>query len=309
MTPQVSAPRVIVAGSVNMDLVVHAPRHPRAGETVLGDSFQTFPGGKGANQAVAAARLGARASLVAMLGTDAFGESLATFLRAEAIDVTHVTYTDGATGVGCIVIDAQAQNTIVVALGANAYLSADCVRPVTISPGDILVAQLEIPHSTVHAFFQRGKQRGATTLLNPSPAQGCSPALLRLADILVLNETETALLGGIPALDPADTAAVIKAATALRVGAEQRVVVTLGEHGAVAIQGDTHHTILARKVRAVDPTGAGDCFVGALAARLAAGDTFLPALRYANTAASLCVQKPGAAPSLPYRADIDSIAA
>ena len=304
MSPEVSMPRVIVAGSVNMDLVVHASRHPRPGETVLGDTFDAFPGGKGANQAVAAARLGARTSLVAMLGNDAFGESLAAFLRTEVVDVTHVSRTEGATGIGCIVIDAHAQNTIVVVPGANASLGMDRIRSVTISAGDILVSQLEVPHSTVQAFFERGKQRGATTLLNPSPAQGCPPALLRLADILVVNETETALLAGTPALDPADTAAVVRAATALRVGPEQKVVVTLGEHGAVAIQGDTQHTIPARKVRAVDPTGAGDCFVGALAARLAAGDPFLPALRYANVAASLCVQKPGAAPSLPYRSDV-----
>ena len=308
MKTEESMPRVIVAGSVNMDLVVHAARHPRPGETVLGETFDAFPGGKGANQAVAAARLGARTSLVAMLGNDAFGASLAAFLRAEAVDVTHVTRTEGATGIGCIVIDAQAQNTIVVVPGANAQLAADCVRRVPMSPGDILVAQLEIPHSTVHAFFERGKQRGATTLLNPSPAQACPPALLRLADILVVNETETALLTGFPALDPADTETVVEAAMALRVGPEQRVVVTLGERGVVAIHGDTQHAIPARKVWAVDPTGAGDCFVGALAARLVAGDAFLPALRYANVAASLCVQKPGAAPSLPYRSDVDSVA-
>jgi len=306
MSPDVSMPRVVVAGSVNMDLVVHASRHPRPGETVLGDTFETFPGGKGTNQAVAAARLGAPTSLVAMLGSDAFGETLAAFLRTEAVDMTHVSRTEGATGIGCIVIDAQAQNTIVVVPGANARLAADCVRRVPMSQGDILVAQLEIPHATVHAFFERGKLRGATTLLNPSPAQACPPALLRLADILVVNETETALLAGFPALDPADTEAVFEAATALRVDPEQRVVVTLGERGAVAIDGDAQHVIPARNVRAVDPTGAGDCFVGALAARLVAGDSFLPALQYANVAASLCVQKPGAATSLPYRSDVDA---
>jgi ribokinase len=300
-------PRVIVAGSVNMDLVVHAARHPRPGETVLGHTFQTFPGGKGANQAVAAARLGARASLVAMLGDDAFGESLAVFLRAERVDVAHVTRTEGVTGIGCIVVDAQSQNTIVVVPGANARLGADCVRPVPMSLGDILVSQLEIPLPTVQAFFERGKQQGATTVLNPSPAQACPPALLELADILVLNETETVLLAGISGLDPADTDAVVDAATALRVGHEQSVVVTLGERGAIVIQGDTHHAIPARNVRAVDPTGAGDCFVGALAARLAGGEAFLPALRYANVAASLCVQKPGAAPSLPYRFEVESV--
>jgi ribokinase len=169
-----------------------------------------------------------------------------------------------------------------------------------------LVAQLEIPLQSAQAFLAHGKQRGATTLLNPSPAVRCSPALLGLADILVLNETEAAFFSATSTLDPADIASVINAATKLFVSADQWVVVTLGEHGAVAVHGKSHYAIPARQVRAVDPTGAGDCFVGALATRLAAGDEIVPALHYANVAASLCVQKPGAAPSLPYRADVES---
>ena len=307
MSSESSARRVVVAGSVNMDLVVRAARHPRAGETVLGDTFQTFPGGKGANQAVAAARLGARASLVAMLGDDAFGDALASFLRSEAVDVTHLGRTAGATGIGCIVIDEHSQNTIVVVPGANARLGPEAVRSVPVSPGDILVSQLEIPLGTVQAFFEHGKQCGATTLLNPSPAQACPAQLLELTDILVLNETETALLAGIAALDPGDVPAVQAAAQALQVRADQVVVVTLGDRGAVAVQGGTRHAIAARRVRAVDPTGAGDCFVGALAARWVAGDALPQALHYANVAASLCVQATGAAPSLPYRSSVECI--
>ena len=299
--------RVIVAGSVNMDLVVRVPRHPRPGETVLGDSFQTFPGGKGANQAVAAARLGAHAALVAMLGKDAFGESLDAFLRSEAIDASSLGRVELATGIGCIVVDAGSQNTIVVVPGANALLEPERVQAVSVAAGDVLVSQLEIPLPTVQAFLAYGRQQGATTLLNPSPAQTCPPALLRLADILVLNETEAAFFAGIATLDPADIDAIVDAATTLRVRADQWVVVTLGERGAVAVHGDRHHAIPARQVRAVDPTGAGDCFVGAVAARLAAGDEIVPALHYANVAASLCVQKPGAAPSLPYRAEVESV--
>ncbi len=302
-----SARRVVVAGSVNMDLVVHAARHPRAGETVLGETFQTFPGGKGANQAVAAARLGAPTSLVAMLGEDAFGDSLAAFLRSEAIDVTHLGRTAGATGIGCIIIDASAQNTIVVVPGANACLGPEAVRRVAVSPGDILVSQLEIPLATVQAFFEHGKQQGATTLLNPSPAQSCPAHLLEITDILVLNETEAALLAGIPALDPDDVGAVQAAAQTLQVRADQVVVVTLGERGAVAVHAGTRQLMPARRVRAVDPTGAGDCFVGALAARWIAGDALSQSLHYANVAASLCVQGRGAAPSLPHRSDVESV--
>jgi ribokinase len=302
-----SVRRVIVAGSVNMDLVVRASRHPRPGETVLGETFQTFPGGKGANQAVAAARLGAQAALVAMLGSDAFGDSLAAFLRAEAIDVTALGRAEAATGVGCIVVDAESQNTIVVVPGANALLQPERVQTISMRAGDVLVGQLEIPLPTVLAFFERGKRQGSTTLLNPSPAQACPPALLRASDILVLNETEAAFFAGVAALDPPDVAAVVGAARALRARADQWVVVTLGARGAVAVHRNRHHTIPARAVRAVDPTGAGDCFVGAVAARLAAGDEMAGALRYANVAASLCVQRPGAAPSLPYRAEVESV--
>lgn len=299
--------RVVVAGSVNMDLVVRAARHPRAGETVLGDTFQTFPGGKGANQAVAAARLGARASLVAMLGDDAFGDSLEEFLRSEAVDVTHLLRTPGTSGVGCIVVDAHSQNTIVVVPGANARLGPEAVQRVPVSQGDLLVSQLEIPLDTVQAFFEHGKARGATTLLNPSPAQACPHRLCDLADILVLNETEAALLAGTPAFDRHDVQAVQEAARALQARVGQVVVVTLGDRGAIALHAGTLHAIPARQVQAVDPTGAGDCFVGALAARLVAGDALLVALHYANAAASICVQANGAAPSLPHRAEVVSV--
>lgn len=306
MKSEPPARRVLVAGSVNMDLVVRAPRHPLAGETVLGDTFQTFPGGKGANQAVAAARLGASAALVAMLGDDAFGDALEAFLRSEAVDVTHLGRTGGATGIGCIVIDARSQNTIVVVPGANARLGPEHVRRVAVSEADLLVSQLEIPLGTVQAFFEHGKERGAATLLNPSPAQACPAKLLELTDILILNETEAALLAGIPAIDAGDVQAVQAAAQALRVRTGQVVVVTLGERGVVAVQDSTHHAIAARRVQAVDPTGAGDCFVGALAARWIAGDPLLQALHYANTAASLCVQTMGATPSMPHRAGVEA---
>src|SRR5262249_50177355 len=204
---------------------------------------------------------------------------------------------DVATGIGCIVVDAESQNTIIVVPGANALLGPESAQAVFVSTGDVLVSQLEIPLPTVQAFLAHGKAHGAATLLNPSPAQACPPRFLHLADILVLNETEAAFFAGISHLDPADTDAVVDAATALRTRADQWVVVTLGDHGAVAVHGDRHHAIQARRVRAVDPTGAGDCFVGAVAARLATGDEMVPALHYANIAASLCVQKPGAAPS------------
>lgn len=301
-----AAPRVVVAGSANMDLVARAQRHPRAGETVLGDAFRIFPGGKGANQAVAAARLGAQAVLVAKLGVDVFGDELEEFLRAEDVDVSHLGRTpEHASGTGLIVVDAHSQNTIVVVPGANAVLEPEEVR-VEVRPGDVFVSQLEIPLDTVRAFLEHGKVQGAMTLLNPSPAQQLPRALLEAVEILVLNETEAALLSGAESLDAGDALAVESAARELRTRAEQIVVVTLGDRGAIAVVGDASHAIPARRVRAVDPTGAGDCFVGALAARLVAGAPFLEALHFANVAASLCVQVLGAGPSFPVRDTVEA---
>jgi ribokinase len=179
-----------------MDLVIQAPRHPRPGETVLGSTFRTLPGGKGANQAIAAARLGAETVLVAMLGEDAFGDSLAAFLQDETVDTTHVGRTQDATGVGCIVIDSDAQNAIVVVPGANARLAPEDVRRVEVSPGDVLVSQLEIPLATVAAFFAHGRECGAITFLNLSPALACPPRLLDSTDVVVLNETEASEVAG-----------------------------------------------------------------------------------------------------------------
>ena len=300
MWAEAPAGTVVVAGSINMDLVVTAERHPKVGETVPGRELHVLPGGKGANQALAAARLGARARLVGKIGRDGFGDRLFSFLNEQGLDLDFTTRTGQAgTGTALIVV-AGADNSIVVVPGANGLLTPADVEIVPIAAGDVLVSQFEIPEATILTFFARGKRAGATTVLNPAPAKRCAPALLALADVLVVNETELAFF--------LDTAVkdVVGAARELRARADQIVVVTLGAAGAVAITGEREISAPGREVPVVDTTGAGDCFVGALAARLAAGDDLENALHYANVAASLSVQRLGAATSMPTAAEIPS---
>ncbi len=185
--------RVFVAGSINMDVVATADRHPRVGETVAGRQVLYFPGGKGANQAVAASRLGVKTTLIGRLGKDSFGAELKTFLGDQGIDLGHVQETmEAHTGTAIITV-AEADNTIVVIPGANALVSADDVGVVPLAKGDVAVSQFEIPLPTIAAFFRRAREAGVITVLNPAPAQKMSDQLLALVDILVLNETEARL--------------------------------------------------------------------------------------------------------------------
>jgi ribokinase len=299
--------RVFVAGSINMDVVATASRHPRIGETVAGQAVHYFPGGKGANQAVAAAKLGAAVTLIGRLGTDAFGQQLRRFLAAEGVDLALVKDTAEAhTGTALITI-ANADNTIVVVPGANALVNADDVAAPVLSKGDVAVSQFEIPQATITAFFTRARAVGATTVLNPAPALPCDPALLDLVDILILNETELGLLTQAELHDTDEPSYFIEAARRLPAASGKIICVTLGKRGVLALVRGEPSLIAGRVVRAVDTTGAGDCFVGALAAQLANGRAIPEALEYANAAASICVQRMGAAPSMPTAADLAAI--
>jgi ribokinase len=298
--------RVFIAGSINMDVVATADRHPRIGETVAGHEVLYFPGGKGANQAVSAAKLGAPTTLIGRLGTDAFGAELRAFLTAQGVDLTFVSDTEAHTGTAIITL-ADADNTIVVVPGANAQVSAADVATAPLAKGDIAVSQFEIPLATISAFFMRARAAGASTILNPAPAMRFGPELLGLVDILILNETELGLLSGTELRDTDDTAKFIDAARSLQTGENQIVCVTLGKRGVVALAGDEPLIVPGRSVKAVDTTGAGDCFVGAVAAQLAAGKSIREALDYANIAASICVQQMGAAPSMPSAAEVKAV--
>jgi ribokinase len=301
--------RVFIAGSINMDVVATAIRHPKIGETVAGNAVHYFPGGKGANQAVAAAKLGASTALIGRLGADAFGQQLRAFLAAQGVDLALVKDTPGADSGTAIITLANADNTIVVVPGANARVSADDVAAPRLARGDVAVSQFEIPLHTVAAFFEQTRAAGATTILNPAPAIACSPALLDLADILILNETELGFFARTELHDSDAPDRFVEAARRLRTGANGIICVTLGKRGVLALVDGEALMIAGRAVNAVDTTGAGDCFVGALAAQLAGGAAIRDALHYANAAASICVQRMGAAPSMPTAAEVDEVLA
>jgi len=298
--------RVFVAGSINMDVVAMAERHPRIGETVAGSAVLYFPGGKGANQAVAAAKLGAPTTLIGRLGKDAFGDELKAFLAAQGVDLSFVQQTSKAhTGTALITI-ANADNTIVVIPGANALVSAADVAAPILAKGDVAVSQFEIPLPSISAFFSRARAAGATTILNPAPAIESKRELLDLVDVLILNESELGLLTKTELRDTADPAVFIEAVKSLQTRKDKIICVTLGKRGVFALVDGKPLIIPGHTVKALDPTGAGDCFVGAVAAQLAAGTSIHEALVYANAAASICVQRMGAAPSMPTIGELEA---
>jgi len=298
--------RVYIAGSINMDVVATADRHPRVGETVAGKQVLYFPGGKGANQAVASSRLGVKTTLIGRLGKDSFAAELRTFLGAQGIDLGSVRDADTHSGTAIITV-AASDNTIVVIPGSNALVSADDVADVPLAKGDVAVSQFEIPLPTIAAFFQRARSTGATTLLNPAPAQKMSGELLALVDILVLNETELGFLAGVELSDSDEAATIIDVARKLQARTDQTICITLGKRGVLALAGREEFAVPGRAVKAVDTTGAGDCFVGALASQLAEGVQLRSALAFANAAASISVQRMGAGPSMPTAAEVAAV--
>jgi ribokinase len=299
--------RVFVAGSINMDVVATADRHPRVGETVAGRQVLYFPGGKGANQAVAASRLGARTTLIGRLGKDSFGGELKAFLGEQGIDLGYVQETAEAHTGTAIITVAEADNTIVVIPGANGLVGADDVEVVPLLAGDVAVSQFEIPLPAIAAFFRRARAAGATTLLNPAPAQAMSRELLALVDILVLNETELGFLAGSGLSESDEATRIIAVARRLQARADQTICVTLGKRGVRARAGREQIAVPGRAVKALDTTGAGDCFVGALAAQLADDVPLRAALAFANAAASISVQRMGAGPSMPTAAEVTAV--
>lgn len=302
-------PHILVVGSLNMDLVVKMPAIPRPGETLLGGSFATFPGGKGANQAVAARRLGARVTMVGRVGSDAFGEQMLKIVAAEGIDTRFIGIdAQSATGVALITVDAQGQNSIAVASGANFTLTGAEVRAAweQISQVDLLVMPLETPIETIYTAATIAKERGARVILNPAPARDLDTALLRKIDVLIPNESETERLTGIPIQTDADARSAGAALLSQGVGS---VVLTLGERGALVVTSNPaqpgYQLVPALPVQVVDTTAAGDGFVGALATALGEGLSLVEAARFANAAAAISVTRVGAQPSLPYRSEVD----
>jgi ribokinase len=298
---------VFVVGSINMDVVASADRHPRSGETVTAEELKFVPGGKGANQAVAAHRAEADTWLVGRLGDDHFGDRLEAFLRDAGLDLHHVEREPNLpTGTALITV-AGSQNTIVVVPGANGALRPGDVQALPIATRDVVVAQFEVPLETVEAALRHGREEGATTLLNPSPAMPAGPGLLELADVLVVNETELGFFSDAQTEALEGDGDIIAAAHNLRAHHSQTIVTTLGPDGAIALEQEEVIRIEGRRVDAVDPTGAGDCFTGNLAAELSRGAPVSAALATANVAASLCVQSFGAGPSMPRLAEVRAV--
>jgi ribokinase len=297
--------KILEVGSLNMDLVVRMPHIPKPGETLLGGEFATFPGGKGANQAVAAARLGAQVSMIGRVGNDAFGRELVDLLQKEGIDTRFVGVDPAlASGVALIEVDAKGQNSIAVASGANFALTAAHVASAIgqIEKFDALVMPLETPLETIYAAASAAKQKNAQVILNPAPAQKLGADLLGMVDVIVPNEHEAAFITGI-ALEGEQSCRA--AAHSLRQMGAKNVVITLGWAGAFVLDGDTEEFVPAQKVVAIDTTAAGDCFTGGLAVGLAEGKPLADAVRFASAAAAISVTRRGAQPSMPYRREVE----
>jgi ribokinase len=304
-------PAIVVVGSLNMDFVVGVRELPAPGETVLGSNFQMFPGGKGANQAVAAAKLGGQSVAVRMIGRvgyDLFADHLKASLAAAGVDVTavHATKTQ-ATGVALISVDRAGQNSIVVAPGANGELAAadvEAMRPV-FRGARLALFQLETPLDTVAGALGLARQEGLTTILDPAPAQPLPAELLAQVDILTPNESEAlSLLGRPPArVSPAEA---IEMAEALRRMGPKTVIVKLGDQGCLAHDGAAPAHVAGFRVEVRDTTAAGDTFNAALAVSLAEGAPMMHALRFANAAAAISVTRAGAQASAPLRREVDA---
>lgn len=299
---------LIVVGSLNMDVVCRVPRAPGAGETVLGGDVAFVPGGKGANQAVAGARLGGSVRMVGRVGGDAFGARLRDGLAQEGIDITQVGVDAAATsGVALILVEADGQNRITVAPGANARLTPARVEAAAMywPRGGILLAQLETPLDTIACAIEAAQRAGVMVILNPAPAQALPTQWWPGIDLLVPNESEAAQLTGVPVTDDASARA---AARVLRSRGMRRVLITLGGRGVLLVDDAGERIEPAPRVIAVDTTAAGDTFVGALAVALAEGSDIDAAARFAVRAAALSVTRPGAQTSIPRRAELDVMA-
>jgi ribokinase len=293
---------VCVIGSLNLDIVCRVRDLPAPGETVAGESVHRLPGGKGGNQAVAAARCGAPTVMVAAIGQDEAGQIMLASLKDAGVDAGRVVaLPDHPTGQAFIWVSAAGENSIVVAGGANHFLTPDHAGD--LAGHTVLLGQLETPVATLMAAFER--PGGALRILNAAPALDEGRLLLPLTDILILNETELARYAGLAAAPEAE-ADVAAAARTLITRDDQTVIVTLGKAGAVAVTRETLHRVAGRPAKVVDTTGAGDCFCGVLAARLSEGADLPTAMLWANTAAGLSTETPGAAPAMPTRAAIEA---
>ena len=308
-------PKILVVGSSNTDMTVRLPRLPAPGQTILGSGFATSPGGKGANQAVAARRAGGEVVFITAVGFDDLGKNALDLYRREGIDVSHAKICDGAaSGVALIFVGDDGENMIGVASGANHKLGAhdiDCLPESAFRAGDVLLVGLEIPVETAARAIERGARAGMQVILNPAPVPSSpeiiTPALLSLVDVLTPNRVEALALAGIDPFTDSDPDWNVCADRLLRRGA-RGVVITLGADGCLVATGAVRVRVPAPRAQAVDTVGAGDAFNGALAVALAEKRSLAEAAGWATAAAALAVTRPGAQSALPFRDAIDALA-
>ena len=300
--------RVVVFGSINLDTVIEVPHIASPGETVGGHDIATFPGGKGGNQALAAHNAGADVRLIGKVGMDGAGQQMIDFYRNEGLATDDIGNSDQPTGSAFIQVERDGgQNAIVVVPGANSDFTVADAKTMEVGPEDVVVATFEVPVAATGILFRRARDTGAQTVLNPSPAHPCPPALFAATTHLVLNETELAMLSGHPISEESSDGFIAAAVSALNHPPEMSVIVTRGAGGARAFSGGELMPVPGRRVDAVDTTGAGDCFTGVYAARVCAGNDVETAMLYANAAAAISVTRPGAATSMPSHAEIEHL--
>lgn len=297
---------ITVIGSLNMDLVTYTGRMPVTGETIMGKSFRQIPGGKGANQAAAIAKLGTKVAMIGCVGRDGMGSTLLDALQKDGVDISKVKEVEGvATGIAAITVDAAANNCIIVVPGANNCLSPEDLAAAqeTINRSEAVVAQLEVPLETVKVGLEIAKKLGKLTILNPAPAVPLPDEFLVLVDILVPNDTELELLSGIQAHNEEE---LQKAAQVLLNKGIKELIVTLGSKGCMHINSSGAKFYGAHKVHAIDTTAAGDSFIGGLSTAINEGKTLEEAILFATAVGALTVTKEGAQSSLPYRAEVEA---
>ena len=300
-------PDILVVGSLNTDLVVRAPRFPQPGETISGEDLQVIPGGKGANQAVAAARLGASVSMLGRVGKDNFGDFLLDNLKSNNVDSQLIQRDDASTGTAIIIVDSNGQNSIVLSAGANGKVSAADLA--SFADHKLLLLQLEIPIETVLSAAQRAHENGLRVILNPAPAQRIPAELIALADFIIPNETELSLLTGLSINDTNSTDSTERAARSLLRSGAQNVIVTLGSKGALIITSAYAHAIHVDPypVEVVDTTAAGDAFIGGFATGLLQDSSLEESVRYGCACGALATTKFGAQPSLPTKEEVERL--
>ena len=303
-------PLVVVVGSINMDLVVKTPVLPGPGQTVQGRQFTSIPGGKGANQAVAAARLGARVHMIGKVGSDNFGEHLLMCLNKNQVNTSAVVVAEGiSTGLTIVMVDSRGENSSCVVAGANGQMQPDdlIAQEELIAQAKVVLLQLDLPVPTILQAIRLARKHGVKTILDPAPAAADTPAELLKVDIITPNHIEAGIMVGEPVADVRSAKTV---AAALVAKGPEAVVVTIGEKGAVLVD-KSHHIrhFPAPKVAIADTTGAGDAFTGALSVAIARDEKLSDAIRYANAAGALACTKFGAQPAMPTRQEVEELLA